>query len=484
MLGEIKDSTFNSTKFTAFITITGGNEEQNDPFLITRCNFSGEVYTKGLINSYNSPISIESSNFTNSSGTHIKHIGPAEISLEKIISENTTCKQNSRGCLLESIGNIKVTLYELNVYNMTMPADCSVITLDYVQEVNFVNSIFDDISGSAGDACLSALNSNKVDIRNFTVKNFLSGCISIKDTQRFVMSGFLADNSANNKTITNEIVKSDRSGSVINVERLIGYCLLQKITIKGYRNLVTSQGGAMRLIDTHVPAVFIHDVLLQDNEAEIGGGIFTKNTTVSLWNVTFLQNKALRGGGLYLNSGKSHFINNSVFEGNAANLTGGGVHFEVTNNNSIMRNTIFLNNRVVKSESSLLAKTSRGGAIYYYCADFYLSSNFTNLDVRDNSAEFGGAIYFNNCIFDPTLDNKFTNNFASKSGSTFASYPPVQLLPAIEQMNSNTSSLIEFSMNGFSITRETIIKDFFIYDWNDSTLWHRFTDPSKNLSPN
>ena len=58
--------------------------------------------------------------------------------------------------------------------------------------------------------------------------------------------------------------------------------------------------------------------------------------------------------------------------------------------------------------SKLLAKSSKGGGIYYSCAasSYIGPPNIEILDVKDNTADFGGAIYFNNCIFNPT----FTNN--------------------------------------------------------------------------
>ena len=226
------------------------------------------------------------------------------------------------------------------------------------------------------------------------------------------------------------------------------------------------------------------DVSLQENEAEFGGGIFIKNVMVWMWNVTFFKNKAVYGGGLYSDSVTTLFIGGSSFKHNNAVLSGAGAHFEVKNDRLVFDDVKFINNTGLNSAASLIPKNSRGGAVYYSCANSSYSPSppqITNLVVEGNSADFGGAMYFNNCVFDPTPGNKFTNNAASKSGPTFASYPPVQILPAEEIKNNANTSIRLFFENGTSISREDFIKDFFIYDWNDSSQWNRFSS-NTNLS--
>jgi predicted outer membrane repeat protein len=248
-------------------------------------------------------------------------------------------------------------------------------------------------------------------------------------------------------------------------------------------NKASSYGGAIYVLNTENFSLV--NSIFQDNQAqESGGALFIKNNARVLnYLDCLIRNRAANlACGLYADKVENGtlMISNSMFKQNTAYLTGGGAHFEGMHN-LILENTTFLNNSgyVPEEKTSLFASSLRGGAIFYSCEDFNCSPKFTSLDVKYNSAEAGGAMYFNNHIFDPTIGNNFINNSANKYGDTFAS-SPVQILTA-EEMKNDTNTMIRISLeNGTVLSRDDFIQSFFIYNWTDSQLWKRFTGQTKN----
>ncbi len=68
----------------------------------------------------------------------------------------------------------------------------------------------------------------------------------------------------------------------------------------------------------------IHDAVLTDNAAELGGGVATDECLLYLWYSVILGNTADEGGGVYIRRGSVE-LNHATVVSNTARVTGGGI---------------------------------------------------------------------------------------------------------------------------------------------------------------
>jgi len=143
---------------------------------------------------------------------------------------------------------------------------------------------------------------------------------------------------------------------------------------------------------------------IYSNTAQKGGGMFNdKSSYLFLKKVTFLDNKAIDGGGLFTIV-ISPTLNTVNFNGNMANHSGGGMY--VYDGRSAMTNVNFTGNRA------------------YYCGGFYnesTTSMMTNITFSKNTAtDSGGGICIlkNSSVMTNTL---FSGNKAILGGGIFES---------------------------------------------------------------
>ena len=112
-----------------------------------------------------------------------------------------------------------------------------------------------------------------------------------------------------------------------------------------------------------------------------GGGLYNNDSSPTLSNVTFENNSATQGGGVFndrTSTGSSPTFTNVTFENNSASY-GGGL-YNLVNSNPILTNVTFNGNHA----------SPRGGAIYNNNS----SPSLTNVTVGSNTAPGGGsAIY-------------------------------------------------------------------------------------------
>ena len=120
------------------------------------------------------------------------------------------------------------------------------------------------------------------------------------------------------------------------------------------------------------------------NSACSGGGCYLTNATGIMLNCSFLENESLgtsshHGGGAIYTRGSNMELDECYFEGNKA-IHGGAVRFSGNERKYVMRNCLFFDNLA----------TEEGGAIYCEQGQY----DFKDSIFADNSAEYGGAIYF------------------------------------------------------------------------------------------
>ncbi|NIV28738.1 MAG: hypothetical protein GWN58_04230, partial [Anaerolineae bacterium] len=84
------------------------------------------------------------------------------------------------------------------------------------------------------------------------------------------------------------------------------------------------------------------NVVLINNTAENGGGIYNWISTPTLLNVTFIGNTATTGGGMDNRNGSDATLTNVVFSGNSASSNGGGMNND--NSDPTLTNAILWGN--------------------------------------------------------------------------------------------------------------------------------------------
>ena len=130
------------------------------------------------------------------------------------------------------------------------------------------------------------------------------------------------------------------------------------------------------------------DVLITNNDARLGGGIFNYFGTADLTNVTFQKNFAAKGGGA-MDGFSLTTMTNVTFSNNSASNSGGG--FNSANSISTLTNVTFSGNAAIE-----------GGAIYYAANDPTKSMTLKNTIIA-NSVEGG------DCYIPEESDNDITS---------------------------------------------------------------------------
>lgn len=220
---------------------------------------------------------------------------------------------------------------------------------------------------------------------------------------------------------------ADKNGGAINSKKSeinISKSIFKFNQVKG----IFSDGGGIFSDNSKID---IYDTIFNDNSADEGGAIYSINTTLNIFNTNFENNFANWYGGALL-SDSELLIQGSKFNNNKAGYKGGAIHitlFIYTYNNYLyVDNSIFVNNNA-----------EYGGAIsssnmqYVYISNSKFNNNYAsfgsvisrmsdnnieiiNSSCYDNSAIYGGVLYSlsgGNNIF---KNDEFKNNKADFGG--------------------------------------------------------------------
>lgn len=123
-----------------------------------------------------------------------------------------------------------------------------------------------------------------------------------------------------------------------------------------------------------------------------GGGLYLSNSSLELNNCKINNNTSFsqKGGGIFsLNS--SLIISNTEINDNNGSLTGGGIHYEISDNNTYISR---LTNCTISKNTA--EDYSSGGGLYLKATNSSLNNKFycTNCSINNNSSKHCGAGFY------------------------------------------------------------------------------------------
>lgn len=181
--------------------------------------------------------------------------------------------------------------------------------------------------------------------------------------------------------IGQEGITTDNSSSVVDITGTTPTTILDGFTISDAKNDGNAGGGVVAGGNANAT---LRNLIIKDNTASGGGGLFTFGGDITLINVSFIDNFAEdRGGAIYTTTGGVVTIDNGLFIGNEAQ-TGGAIR-GIAN----VTNGTFYDNQAAE-----------GGAVY-------LSSN------SGASTTINNSIFWNNSGSDN--DNQIFNTGRSST---------------------------------------------------------------------
>ncbi|MCJ7659499.1 MAG: right-handed parallel beta-helix repeat-containing protein, partial [Anaerolineales bacterium] len=184
------------------------------------------------------------------------------------------------------------------------------------------------------------------------------------------------------RDIDTHITKIDANGAAAPVFLITPNSdfTIEGFTIEGSENSAGTGGGFL----INDATVLISATIVQDNEADNGGGVWVEGDNADVWiqNSSLLNNRAENNGGGLHNSGWGKVtLINSLVQGNDAPLGGGG----------IQANTITITETQIVSNTS----ASSGAGINGYHALIY-KSKIGNNTVTGGDHTYGGGIAISN----------------------------------------------------------------------------------------
>jgi len=361
-----------------------------------------------------------------------------------IFSAMITSKVKATGCSFSEftaesasfatlVQNAKLALIGSRVLNAKATENIALALLSDSASFNITSSYVDSLTADADVGLIQQFDYSKVMLINSNITNCscesnaidLSGNSSLISSRAFFKANTLRSTAtgaiillreSSSAFVANSTMQQNAGKSIFTTE----FSAL-KIYNSIFRNNIADVGGAVLCINSEVP-VMITESVFSSNSVETGNGgaIEIVNSTVYITGSNFSENSAPGLGGAIRAEGVSHIgifsceflentadlkggaisvylsslnISRSTLTKNSAGLQGGAIALDKATSLS-MTDSVFTENAVV-NPSSQTGNSDKGGALI-----FINTNPEVNLTIGKgstfvaNSAEAGGAIYF------------------------------------------------------------------------------------------
>ncbi len=383
---ESNNTLINNTEFNYNSADSGGALLLlSGTVVITWCTFTNnEAQFSGAINVFSGNVSISNSELTNNSasfgGAIIVSSGSVSISNSELTNNRA---DYSGGAISVDSGSVSISNSELT--NNSADYDGGAIRVDS-GSVSISNSELTNNVANEGGA-IAVFNSSTLIINNTDITNNIGSLNILQSKVTFTGMNIFSNN-----------------GPI--------YAFNSRVEFNGSTTLSNNRGelGGAILADRSEIYIYSKGVIITNNTATSGGGIFLRESTLFVNEpVKIYHNTAQDGGGIYAYSSRVEFQplvplvdargyplppnKQSEITHNFAENNGGGIH--------AVSSTIGLTQLYVNIDSNTAA-TSGGGVYLQQSSKLYLFKNlpepphrsyYVKLLINNNSAQYGGGIF-------------------------------------------------------------------------------------------
>ncbi len=226
----------------------------------------------------------------------------------------------------------------------------------------------------------------------------------------------------------------------------IGLVVTTDIEVNGNNAVIRRAEGEFSIITMEdAPILTLNDLTIRDGDDFDGGAIDKIDGTLTVNNVSFLNNQADSNGGAINNLYGFTIINDSLFENNEA-VDGGAIY----NYDGIITidNTRFIDNKADNNGGAILSATFSGETLI-----------ITNSTISDNTATNGGGIYVDNDESANISYSTLSGNSASGEGGAIYNNGDTTLLNVTLSGNSAAIGGAISNVGSISISFTTITQN-------------------------
>lgn len=349
------------------------------------------------------------------------HLLPNQIQITRTVTiignsketTNITCSQN-QGFKLSN--NTNLTLKNLRMQNAYHTQGGAIITTNNnILKIN--NCIFNNNSANNGAVLFASGTGLKLDLTNSYIENNtdnkfgaiqIGGINSTNNIQKCYFK---------NNIIINSDISSSNGGAAIYTSNYgittVKYCNFTNNKSNWGNAILVGNEGNLYVTYSNFTSN-IADANKGSSNKNKGGAISVGSGYLEVGNSYFYNNKADIGGAISINSGQPALIYSSIFQLNHAYTQGGAINnygtltikdtkfiknngtrrggaiLDIGNNDVLLENCNFIDNRVLTTKINGTSMVPQGGAISISgSSKYYIRNSIFN----HSSAYYGGAIY-------------------------------------------------------------------------------------------
>lgn len=265
--------------------------------IITNCIFQNNYGSLNIIDSANTQYQITNCEFYGNVN-NLFNVDSSHLSLMNITIKNQNCFSSQQGCVFKAIGTTKLYLSNLNIEDVDSLTSGNIyIENSFLFFENF--SLAKSYNKYLEGGCIYAVGST-ISLAQANFSRFSINCILFEDKGNLTIFNSIFDNELNTVAITS---KKDQKG-IISLDS-ISYFNINRSKFCNSKGAI--DGAALRIVMnrlffTDQVLIISNNEFISNNAENLGGAIYLYNANATIFNNTFLKNKAKEGAGIYCNN--------------------------------------------------------------------------------------------------------------------------------------------------------------------------------------
>ncbi|MCD4730030.1 MAG: right-handed parallel beta-helix repeat-containing protein, partial [Bacteroidales bacterium] len=292
----------------------------------------------------------------------------------------------------------------------------------YIVDGSWLNLHNSMIKENKGDG-LSIVYHANLNATNTTVKNNLNNGMYITSSCNVVLNDFISTGNVGTGVVATLIhdgslfysggsVSDNMDGGIL-INDQSNNVTLENLIIQG--NEKSGNGGGICVVGDEFGACGLtgNNLLIDNNSATLGGGIYCSYSSVLLDSIIFSNNEADLisglGGGIYTFTGDLVLTNSSILD--CDSWKGGGIY---------IKNTVSdLDNIIIND-----CEAEDGGGLYLWLEDLVTTITYSQITNNNASYEGGGVYVYQTPAYLSIVNTTMYNNQAGTGGNALITYSP------------------------------------------------------------